>query len=538
MLGLMQDWPLTINRFLDHAEQWHGRREVASRRDDGSIGRKTYTEIHRSAKQLSNALLAYGIGGGDRVATLAMNGTEHIEAWYAIAGIGAICHTINPRLGAEQIGYIIRHAGDRMIFADGAFADLLAQVLPFCPDVERVVFLSRPARADDIAAAHSMLQEFTSGHSGDCPWGQFDENTAAGLCYTSGTTGAPKGVLYSHRSNALHTLITLQADVFGISAHDTIMPIVPMYHANAWGLVFSGPAAGAKLVMPGAMLDGRSLYELIDGEAVTMAAGVPTVWFSLLQFVSDAGVRLPTLKRVLVGGAACPERLIRDFDALGVTAIPAWGMTEMSPIGVIGKLTAEIASMPEPEQMRWRIKQGRVPCGVELKLVDAGGKPVPHDGQTAGHLRVRGPAVASGYFGDAGAVLDADGFFDTGDISTIDPQGFMQITDRAKDIIKSGGEWVSSQSIENAALLHPKVAAASVIGIPHSQWGERPLLLVVLKTGAAAEADELLVFLRERLVKWHVPERVNFVEEFPLGATGKIDKRRLRELHAAGMLGP
>lgn len=534
----MQDWPLTVNRFLDHAATWHAERELVSRREDGSVDRTDYARVRRAAQQLANALQAYGVEPGDRIATLAMNSAEHVQCWYAITGMGAVCHTLNPRMQLQQIAYIVNHAGDRLIFADGAFAPLLAQLQFACPCIERVIYLSAPSVTPAPSAASQSLRQFVQGHATECSWGQFDENTAAGLCYTSGTTGHPKGVLYSHRSNFLHTLMVLQPDIFGLSVHDRVMPVVPMYHANAWELVYAAPAVGAALILPGAKLDGHSVFELMSAESVTVSAGVPTVWFSLLQHMSEQGLRLPLLQRVLVGGAACPEQLIRQFDRLGIEAIHAWGMTEMSSVGSAGTLTPEMLARPVDEQMHWRVKQGRAPCGVEFKLVDPDGQKLPHDGQSKGHLRVRGPAVVSGYFADSRPVLDAEGFFDTSDIATIDPQGCMQIADRAKDIIKSGGEWISSLGIEDAAQLHPKVAHASVIGIPHARWGERPLLLVILKEGATADAEELLEFMRGRLLKWHLPDQVAFVREFPLGPTGKIDKRRLREIHAAGGYGP
>jgi fatty-acyl-CoA synthase len=538
MKGQMQDWPLTVNRFLDHAATWHSERELISRREDGSIERTTYAQVHRAAQQLANALRAYGIEPGDRIATLAMNSAEHVQCWYAIPGIGAVCHTLNPRMQLEQIAYIANHAADRLIFADGTFAPLLAQLLPSCPRIERVIYLSAPPLTPALSITQQSLQQFVQGHSVKCCWGHFDENTAAGLCYTSGTTGHPKGVLYSHRSNFLHTLMVLQPDVFGLSVRDRVMPVVPMYHANAWELVFAAPAVGATLVLPGARLDGRSIFELLDTEAVTITAGVPTVWFALLQHMAEHGLHLPLLQRVLVGGAACPEQLIRHFAQLGIEAIHAWGMTEMSSVGSVGTLTPELLARSFDEQMPWRVKQGRATCGIEYKLVNADGQRLPHDGQSRGHLQVRGLAVVSGYFGDARPVLDAEGYFDTGDIATIDAQGCMQIVDRARDIIKSGGEWISSLAIEDAAQMHPKVAIASVIGTPDARWGERPLLLVILKEGETIDAEELLQFMRGRLPKWHIPNQIAFVREFPLGPTGKIDKRRLREIHSAGGYGP
>jgi fatty-acyl-CoA synthase len=524
MFGLMQDWPLTVDRFLEHAGRAHGDRQVVSRRQDGRIERRSYAAILASAKRISNALIAHGIGRGDRIATLGFNGGAHLEAWYAIAGIGAVCHTLNPRMSLDQLIFIVQHAGDRILFADAGLGALAAELERRSPALGRVVLF------DD-------LPQFTAGRSSECRWGDFDERSAAGLCYTSGTTGDPKGVLYSHRSNFLHTLMILQSDVIGFSVHDSVLPVVPMYHANAWGLTFAAPAVGARLVMPGPRLDGASVYELIEGEGVTLSAGVPTVWLALLEYVRAAGLRFSTLRRLLVGGAACPERLIRDFRDLGVDVIHAWGMTEMSPVGSVGTLTPEIAKRAFEAQMPWRIKQGRAPFGIEFKLVDAAGTALPHDGVAVGALCVRGPAVVAAYFRDSREILDADGFFDTGDIASIDGDGYMRITDRSKDVIKSGGEWISSLGIENAALMHPALAGASVVAIADAKWGERPVLLAILKPGCAASATDLREFLAERMPTWHVPDQVLFVTEYPLGPTGKVDKRRLREFVARGAIG-
>ncbi len=530
MLGLMQDWPLTVDKFLDHAKNWHGQREVVSRSIEGPIVRTTYAEIHDRAKRLSNALLTWGIKPGDRVATLALNTGRHIEAWYAVMGIGAVCHTLNPRLFPEQIAWIINHAGDRVIFVDLNLLPLVEAVAAKCPTVERVVVMTDDWNMPKTTLPRAECYErVVRDHGPDAVWGHFDEQTACGLCYTSGTTGDPKGVLYSHRSNFLHTLLVMQADVLGGTCNDVILPIVPMFHANAWGVAFAAPAAGSKLVMPGARMDGASLYELIETEGVTYSAAVPTVWQGLLQYLMDNDLKLSTLKRVTVGGSACPESLIRIFhDRFGVEVSHAWGMTEMSPMGTTGSLTSEVAALPFDAQVPYRLKQGRPPVGVELKLTDPAGHRLPHDGVAFGHLKVRGPAVSKGYFRLDAEILDEEGFFDTGDVATLDALGYMQITDRAKDVVKSGGEWISSIEVENIAVGHPKAALAAVIGVYHPKWDERPLLIIELKPGQTATKQEFLDFLQGKIAKWWMPDDVVFVESIPLGPTGKIDKKLLR----------
>ncbi len=530
MQGLMQNWPLTLDKVIDHAAAWHPTREVVTRSLEGPIVRATYGEIHRRAKQVSNALKAEGIALGDRVATLAFNSGRHIEAWYGAMGIGAVCHTLNPRLFPEQIVYIVNHAEDRIILADTATVPLLQQILPQCPTVKKVVFLTDRAHLPTEVAGVAY-EDWIGAQSADCAWGGFDENTAAGLCYTSGTTGNPKGVLYSHRSNYLHTLLALQADVQGLSATDVVLAVVPMFHANAWGLTFTAPAVGAKLVMPGVKMDGASILELIRSEGVTVSAAVPTVWQMLLQHMEATGVTsLGGMKKVLIGGSACPEAIIRTFnDRFGVEVLHLWGMTEMSPVGTVGAPCAGVSALPYDEQMPYRLKQGRTPLGVEMKLTSDEGLALPHDGQTFGRLKVRGHSVAGQYFkGEGGDILDEEGFFDTGDVATIDARGYMQITDRAKDVIKSGGEWISSIEIENIAAGHPKAALAAVVGMPHPKWDERPLLIVQLKSGETGMRDEFLKHLDGKIAKWWMPDDVVFVDVIPLGATGKIDKKLIR----------
>jgi len=531
MLGRMQDWPLTVDRILDHARAWHGDREIVSRSVEGPIVRTTYAEVHGRAKRVSSALKALGIRHGDRVATLAWNTARHLEAWYGIMGIGAVCHTLNPRLFSEQLVYIINHAEDRVIFTDLTFLPILAQIRDQIPTVKHFIVLTDEAHMTDALPGALAYETLVDSHSEDCAWGGFDENSPAGLCYTSGTTGNPKGVLYSHRSNFLHTLVTAGVDVMGLGAVETVLPVVPMFHANAWGIAFSAPAVGAKLVMPGPKLDGASVHELLESERVTFSAAVPTVWQMLLTHLRQTEGKLTSLKRVVIGGSAVPEAIVRGFrDEFGVDVTHAWGMTETSPLGTLANPSARVAEMDDEAQLRFKLKQGRPPICIDLKLVDDEDKELPHDGSTFGRLMVKGPFVVGQYFkGDGGDVLDPDGFFDTGDVATIDEYGYMQITDRSKDVIKSGGEWISSIEIENIAAGHPKAELAAVIGVVHPKWDERPLLLVKLRPGEAGTKDEFLKFLEGKIAKWWTPDDVVFVDDIPLGATGKIDKKLIRQ---------
>ncbi|MCR5872734.1 long-chain-fatty-acid--CoA ligase [Phenylobacterium sp. J426] len=519
MQGLMQDIPLTLDRIIDHAARWHGGREIVSRDGQGQISRTTYAEVHARAKQVSNALKAEGIAPGDRVGTLGWNGYRHFEAWYGTIGIGAVLHTLNPRLFPEQIAYIANHAEDRILLADPACRPLVEQLLPQCATIEKVIYLD-----EDFDA-------WIAPHAAECAWGGFDERTAAGLCYTSGTTGNPKGVLYGHRSNYLHCLMTLQSDALALSARDTVLLVVPMYHANAWGVIYSAPMVGAKLVMPGQRMDGASIHELIETEGVTYSAAVPTVWQMLLTHLKETDGKLSTLQRVTIGGSAVPESLIRTFhDDYGVDVVQGWGMTETSPLATISQPDARIAELGFDEQVPYKLKQGRLLGGLDLKLCDDAGATLPHDGKTFGRLMIKGPTIAAAYFkGEGGQVLDDEGFFDTGDVSTIDPDGYMQITDRAKDVIKSGGEWISSIDVENVAVGHPAAELCAVIGVSHPKWDERPILLVQLKPGATCTKDDVLRFLEGKIARWWMPDDVLFVDEIPLGATGKIDKKLIRQ---------
>ncbi len=532
MLGLMQDWSLLCHRVIDHAATYHGARTVVSRSVEGPIHTTNYAEIRARALKVAQRLERDGIRLGDRVATLAWNTWRHLEAWYGILGIGAVYHTVNPRLFAEQIVWIINHAEDRVVLVDLTFVPLLEKLAGRLPTVERYIVLTDAAHMPATTLRNAVAyEEWIAEADGDFAWKSFDENTAAGMCYTSGTTGNPKGVLYSHRSNVLQALSVIQPDAFGMSSRDVVMPVVPLFHANGWQLAFSTPMAGAGMVMPGMKLDGASIHEMLTAYRVTCTAAVPTIWLMLLQHLEATGGKLPYLKRVVIGGSACPRALTQKFqDIYGVEVIHAWGMTEMSPLGSLCTLKPEYASLTGDAKLDVQQKQGYPPFMVEMKIEDDAGQRVPWDGKSFGRLMVRGPAVARAYYkDDGGDILDGEGFFDTGDIATIDPYGYMQVTDRAKDLIKSGGEWISSIDLENLAVGHPKVAEAAVIGIRHPKWDERPLLVVVAKKGESISKDEVLGYMRGKIANWWMPDDVVLVDEIPHTATGKIQKTTLRE---------
>ncbi len=534
MLGLMQDWPLLVHTVLDHAARWHGGNEIVSRRVEGDIARITYAGLNARARALASAAQdRLGLRLGDVVCTMSWNGYRHLETWYGIMGLGCVVHTLNPRLFADQLVYVMNHGEGKWVFLDLTFVPLLEAVRDKLPKVKGYVVMTDGAHMPETTLENVIVYEdlVASGDSGFA-WPRFDENTACGMCYTSGTTGNPKGVVYSHRSNVLHAMSSCAGDALGISSTDVWMPVVPMFHANAWSLAFSVPMGGAKMVMPGPRMDGEAIYELLDTEKVTATAAVPTVWLMLLQYLEqNPDLKLPHLKRVVIGGSACPEAMMRAFEEKYDTqVIHAWGMTEMSPLGSLGNRKGGLEHLSDAEWWKYKLKQGRPPYTVEMKITDDEGKDLPHDGKTFGRLKVRGPAVAKSYAkGDGADAFDAQGWFDTGDVSTLDEHGYMQITDRSKDVIKSGGEWISSIDLENAAVGCPGVAEAAAIGMAHPKWDERPLLVVVKKKGAEVTREAVLAHLEGKIAKWWMPDDVQFIDEIPHTATGKISKLTLRE---------
>jgi len=528
----MQDAPVNLAQVLEHAARFHSEVEVVSRLvEDNRLHRYTYADAYRRTKQLANALKRLGMQFGDRVATLAWNTFRHLEAWYAISGQGGICHTVNPRLFPQQIDYIVNHAEDTIVLVDLTFVPLLEQLQDKLSAVKHFIVLTDEANMPETTLRNVICYEsLIAGESDQFEWPSFPEDTPAGLCYTSGTTGDPKGVIYTHRSNLLHAYMVNGKDVLAIASSDSVLMVVPMFHANSWGLAYSCPMVGAKLVLPGAKMDGASIYELLDAEQVTFSAAVPTVWNMLLGHLEEKDLQLPCLEEIMVGGSAVPRRIVESFDEqYGVSVIHGWGMTEMSPIGTICRLKPFMKSLSYEQQVDIRLKQGTAVFGVGMKIVDDEGVELPHDGSTFGRLLVRGPWTVKRYFRDQQDCVDPDGWFDTGDVATIDDYGYMQITDRSKDLIKSGGEWISSVDLENAAMGHAQVDLAAVIGIAHPKWEERPLLVV--KTAAEVEvaAEEIMAFLSDKVVKWWLPEAVVFVDDIPLTATGKISKLTLRE---------
>ncbi len=538
MLGLMQDRPLLISSLIEHAAAYHADTEIVSRLPEGPMRRTTWSQIRDQSKQVANALAQLGIEPADRVATLAWNSDRHLALYYGVSGSGAVMHTVNPRLFAEQIVYIINHAEDRVLFFDVTFAALVAALVPELETVEHYVVMTDREHMPDLPGipAERLLcfDELIAAQSIDYEWPEFDERSASSLCYTSGTTGNPKGVLYSHRSTVLHAMLSLSRDTFDIHSGATLLLVVPMFHANAWGTPYSAAMVGAKLVLPGPHLDGESVYELMRDERVTIMQGVPTVWLMLFGYL-DQHPEIDPSELVLewagIGGSALSQSMLERIERdLGAEGGQGWGMTETSPICVVGRLLPKHAGLPVGEQQKVKLKQGRGVFGVELKIVDEDGHRLPWDGQAFGEVWVRGPWIASGYFkGEGGERLDGEGFFPTGDIATIDADGYLQLVDRTKDVIKSGGEWVSSIDLENAAMGHPDVAEAAVIAVPHHKWQERPLLLVVAREGRSPSREDILEHLAGQVAKWWLPDDVVFLDELPHTATGKVLKLELRK---------
>ncbi|WP_248322208.1 3-(methylthio)propionyl-CoA ligase [Caballeronia sp. Sq4a] len=533
LYGQMMDIPLLASSLLSHAARHFGDTEIVSKRIEGDIHRYTYRDCEKRAKQLAQALAALGVEQGERIGTLAWNGYRHLECYYGVSGMGAVCHTINPRLFPDQIAFIIDHADDSYVFFDMTFGPLVERIAPYCPNVKGWIALGDAAciaeHLGDMSVPVMSYESLIAPQDGVFEWPVLDERQASFLCYTSGTTGNPKGALYSHRSTVLHAYAAALPDAMGASSSDAILPVVPMFHVNAWGIPHAGPLVGAKLVFPGKDLDGKSLYELMEAEGVTYSAGVPTVWLGLLNYMKQADKRFTTLKRTVIGGSACPPAMLRTFEEeYGVEVIHAWGMTEMSPLGTLARLSFRQKQRSPEEQRASREKQGHALFGVDMKVVGDDGRELPWDGQSFGDLYVRGPWVIDRYYRRDESPL-VDGWFPTGDVATIDADGFMHITDRSKDVIKSGGEWISSIDLENIAMSHPQVAEAACIACSHPKWTERPMIVAVLRPGATLTREELLAYYEGKVAKWWIPDDVVFADELPHTATGKLQKVRLRE---------
>jgi 3-(methylthio)propionyl---CoA ligase len=532
MLGLMQDQPLLISSLIEFAALNHADTEIVSRRVEGDIHRCTYAQAAARSRRVANALDALKLEQGDRVATLAWNGYRHFELYFGVSGSGRVIHTVNPRLAPDQIAWILNHAEDRVLCFDMTFLPIVKGIWKHCTTVKHWVALcdANALPADSGIDGLMSYEAWIAKASEHYDWPRLDERSASAICYTSGTTGNPKGALYHHRSTVLHAYAAALPDAMSLSARDSVLPVVPMFHVNAWGLPYAAAMTGCKLVMPGPALDGKSVYEMIEAEGVTLAAGVPTVWLGLLGHMAQGGLKFSKLNRTVIGGSACPPAMIKTFDEqYGVTVLHAWGMTEMSPLGTVCNLKLKQQALPREQRAAVLVKQGRAIFGVDMKTIDPDGKTLPRDGTTSGDLLVRGPWIISSYFKGEGGDPLVDGWFPTGDVATIDPDGFLQITDRSKDVIKSGGEWISSIDIENIAVAHPAVAMAACISLPHPKWDERPLLVVVKKPNTTVTREELLTFYEGKVAKWQVPDDVAFVDAIPLGATGKMQKMKLRE---------
>jgi len=533
MNGLMQTHPLLISNLLVHAERHHAEQQIVSRRVEGDLHRYTYKDLAARARKLAKALAALGVQPGQTVGTLAWNGYRHMELYFGVSGSGRVLHTLNPRLHPDQVVYIADHAEDQVLFFDMSFLPLIEAVASRVKTIRHFVAMTDRAHMPASSKVPNLLcyEELVEAQDDQYEWPQFDENTASSLCYTSGTTGNPKGALYSHRSTVLHSMAGAMPDVLGCSARDTILPVVPMFHVNSWGLVYVAPMTGAKLVLPGAALDGKSLYELFEQERVTLSAGVPTVWQGLLAYVDANKLKFSTMRRSAIGGSACPPAMIQKFhDDYGVQVIHAWGMTEMSPIGTVCTFKPKHLQQSQDERFAVMAKQGRAIFGVDMKIVDEDGAEIPFGSDKSGDLLVRGPWILAQYFKGEGGNPLRDGWFPTGDVAKIDADGYMIITDRSKDVIKSGGEWIGSIDIENIAMGHPAVAMAACIAAFHPKWDERPLLVVVKKPGAELTRDDMLKFFEGKIAKWWTPDDVVFVDAIPLGATGKMQKIKLREM--------
>ena len=535
----MMDVPLLISSLIKFADRYHGNTEIVTRTVEGPIHRYTYSEAHKRSKTLANALANLGVKKGDRIATLAWNTHRHLEIYYGVSGSGIICHTVNPRLFLEQIAYIMNHAGDCCLFFDLTFSPIVEKLAPLLQHVNHYILMSDKSNLQKSNVPNLLCyEEILSQASAEFAWPDFDEKTDSSLCYTSGTTGNPKGVMYQHRTTILHSYAAAMPDALNLSARDVILPVVPMFHANAWGLPYAAALTGAKLVLPGAGMDGASLFELFEKEKVTLSAGVPTIWMGLVGHLKDKNLKFSTLKRTVIGGSAVPPAMTRSFEKdYNVEVIHAWGMTEMSPLGTVSSLKNKHLSLDREEQLAIKDKQGRAIFGVDLKIVDDNGVELPWDGKAFGELLVRGPWILNNYFRNEkndSLRKDSDGldWFPTGDVATIDPEGFMQITDRAKDVIKTGGEWISSIDLENTAVSHPDVIEAAVIAVYHPKWDERPLLIAVKKQGATVSKKELIEFFKNKVAKWWIPDDVVFVNELPHTATGKLQKNKLREEYA------
>lgn len=536
MLGLMQDQPLLISTLIEFADKHHGDSEIVSRRVEGDIHRYNYQALADRSRQVAGALDGLKLSFSDRVATLAWNGYRHLELYFGVSGSGRVLHTLNPRLHPDQVVWIANHAEDKVLCFDASFLPIVKAVHARCKTIRHYVMMCDADKLPQDSGVPNLIsyEAWIVGQSTSYNWPVFDENAASSLCYTSGTTGNPKGVLYSHRSTILHAYAAALPDVMCLSARDSVLPVVPMFHVNAWGIPYSAALTGCKLVFPGPAMDGKSIYDLLESEKVSYAAGVPTVWQMLLSHLQTNKLRFSTLKRTVIGGSACPPAMIAAFnDDYGVEVLHAWGMTEMSPLGTLCTLKNKHLLLSKDEQMKIRLKQGRAIYGMDMKIVDEAGSSLPHDGKTFGDLLVKGPWIVSEYFKQNQEPNPlsplVDGWFPTGDVATIDEDGYMQITDRSKDVIKSGGEWISSIDIENIAVAHPAVAMAACIGVFHPKWDERPIIAVVKKSGAEVTREDLIAFYQGKTAKWQIPDDVVFVDAIPLGATGKMQKSKLRE---------